>query len=67
MKNKKAILVEYNFITRIIINEDEENLENIVKKSKQKILDKVNNELGENLSEWYDDDEMPFDLESDLK
>ena len=57
---KKAIIVEYNFMTRIVIDEKEENLENVVAESKQKILDKVHNELGENLSEWYDDEEMPY-------
>jgi len=57
---KKAIIVEYNFMTRIVIDEKEENLEKIVEQSKQKILDKVHNELGENLSDWYDDEEMPY-------
>lgn len=57
---KKAIIVEYNFMTRIVIDEENENIETIVSKTKQKILDKVNNELGENLSEWYDDNEMPY-------
>ncbi|HKK62488.1 MAG TPA: hypothetical protein VJ951_08005 [Bacteroidales bacterium] len=56
---KKAILVEYNFLTRIVIDEKEENVEKIVEKSKQKILDKVHNELAENLCEWNDDEEIP--------
>ena len=42
---KKAIIVEYNFMTRIVIDEKDENLEYIVNATKQKILDKVNNEL----------------------
>ena len=56
---KKAIIVEYAFITRFVIDENDENIETIVKETKQKILDKFNNELGENLHEWYDDEEMP--------
>lgn len=63
---KKAIIVEYSFITRIVIDEEDENLEAIVSKTKQNILDKVNNELAENLYEWYDDEEMPYDPENEL-
>lgn len=63
---KKAIIVEYSFMTRIVIDEENENLEAIVSKTKQKILDKVNNELSENLCEWYDDEEMPYDSENEL-
>lgn len=57
---KKAIIVEYSFMTRIVIDEENENLETVVAETKQKILDKVNNELGENLCGWYDDEEMPY-------
>ena len=62
---KKAIIVEYNFMTRIVIDEKDENLEYIVNATKQKILDKVNNELSENLSEWYLDTECPYDEKVD--
>jgi hypothetical protein len=64
---KKAIIVEYSFMTRVVIDEEDENLETIVSKTKQNILDKVNNELGENLNEWYDDEEMPYDPEKETK
>ena len=57
---KKAIIVEYNFMTRIVIDEEKENLETIIAETRQKIADKVNNELEENLCEWYDDKEMPY-------
>lgn len=63
---KKAIIVEYSFMTRIVIDEENENLETIVSETKQKILDKVNNKLSENLCEWYDDEEMPYDAENEL-
>lgn len=63
---KKAIIVEYFFLTRIVIDEKDENLETIISKTKQKILDKVNNELEENLSDWYDDEDMPYDAENEL-
>ena len=62
---KKAIIVEYNFMTRIVIDEKDENLEYIVNATRQKILDKVNNELSENLSEWYLDTECPYDEKID--
>lgn len=62
---KKAIIVEYNFMTRIVIDEKDENLEYIVNATKQKILDKVNNELSEHLSEWYLDTECPYDEKVD--
>jgi|TARA_R100000789_G_scaffold91204_1_gene89110 hypothetical protein len=62
---KKAIIVEYSFMTRVVINEENENLETIIAETKQKILDKVANELGENLCEWYDDLEMPYNEKFD--
>jgi len=59
---KKAIIVEYNFMTRIVIEEDQENVNDIVALTKQKIQDKIDNEeLADNLVEWYDDEEMPYE------
>jgi len=59
---KKAIIVEYNFMTRIIVEEGQENIKGIVALSKQKIQDKIDNdELGENLGEWYEDLECPYE------
>jgi hypothetical protein len=58
---KKAIIVEYSFMTRVVIDVDKENLEEVVRLSKDKIQAKIdNNELAENLSEWYDDEECPY-------
>lgn len=62
---KKAFIVEYNFMTRIVIDEKDENLEYIVNATKQKMIDKVKNELSENLSEWYLDTECPYDEKVD--
>ena len=62
---KKAFIVEYNFMTRIVIDEKDENLEAIVEASKQKMIEKVTNELSENLSEWYLDTECPYDEKID--
>lgn len=62
-KKKKAIIVEFSFMTRLIINEDEENINTIVKKARSKIMEKVQTELSENLCGWYDDEEMPYDGE----
>ena len=59
---RKAIIVEFNFMTRIVIDSKDKNFEFIVNASKQKLLDKINNdELGDNLSEWYDDLECPLE------
>lgn len=59
--SKKAIIVEYTFMTRVIIDTEKENIDEVVRLSKQNIIDKINNdELHDNLSEWYDDEEMPY-------
>ena len=63
---KKAIIVEYSFMTRIVIDEENENLKTIVAKTKREILDRVNNELEGNLCEWYDDEEMPYNPKNEL-
>ncbi len=62
---KKAFIVEYNFMTRVVVDEKDENLKAIVEASKQKMIEKVNNELSENLSEWYLDTECPYDEKVD--
>ena len=59
---KKAFLVEFNLMTRVVIDESDENLETIVQAALPNIQYKIENgELGENLSEWYPDEEMPYD------
>lgn len=60
---KKAILVEFSFLTRIVIDSEEENLEIIAEKCRDKILDKVHNELTENLVGWEEDVELPYNNE----
>ena len=62
---KKAFIVEYNFMTRVVVDEKDENLKAIVEASKQKMIEKVNNELSENFSEWYLDTECPYDEKVD--
>ena len=58
---KKAIIVEFNLMTRIVIEESEENEETIVNKSIPNILEKIKNgELHDNLVSWKDDLEMPY-------
>ena len=58
---RKAIIVEFNFMTRIVIDSKDENIEFIANASKQNLLDKINNdELEENLVEWNNDLECPF-------
>lgn len=62
--SKIAVLVEFNFMTRIVIDKNEENIETIVSKCRPKILRKVEEELAENLCEWYEDTEMPYEEDS---
>jgi hypothetical protein len=62
MSKKKAIIVEFTFMTRIIIGEGEENVDVIAKKCYPEILEKVHNELEENLNDWYDDKTMPLNI-----
>jgi hypothetical protein len=56
---KKAKLVTYSFMTRVIVDESHTEDE-IIRMSKHKIFEKVKNELGENLEEIVDDEECPF-------
>ncbi len=61
MGKLKAIIVEYTFMTRIVIDEDKENLEEVIRLSAPQIQEKLNNnEWAENLGEWYDDEEMLY-------
>ena len=55
---KVAKLVYYSFATRVIVDEKAYDDE-IIRESKRKILEKVNNELSENLEDIIDDEECP--------
>jgi hypothetical protein len=64
--SKVAKLVYYSFVTRVVV-EDDATQEDIIRESKRKILEKVNNELSENLEEIIDDEECPIGtFETDL-
>ena len=56
---KKAFLVECNLITRIVIDEDDQDIKVIVDATKDKFIAKVQDELADNISEWYEDIECP--------
>jgi len=57
---KKAKLVTFSFITRVVVDEDASD-EQIVEIAKSKIQDKLdNNELMENLDDIKDDLEIPL-------
>ena len=60
MGKKKAIIVECYFMTRVIIDVNNENLAEVVRLTKHRFEEKVRNELSENMGEWYDDVEMPY-------
>lgn len=57
-----AKLVYYSLVTRVLVDENATD-EEIIEASKDKILDKVNNELGENLEDIIDDIEYPITTE----
>ena len=60
---KKAFLVECNLITRIVIDEEDQDLDVVANETRQKFLYKVENELTEHISEWYEDVECPYEPE----
>ena len=61
----KAKLVTVNFTTRVIV-EDNATEEEILVAAKLKVVDKVINELGENLEDILDDTVCPYDPETDI-
>jgi len=64
---KKALLVDFNICVRIIIDEDEENLETVLTKAKPKVQSIIDSgDLGENLAEWYEDLEVPYDKSDEV-
>jgi len=64
--SKVAKLVYYSFATRVVV-EDDATEQDIITESKRRILEKVNNELSENLEEILDDEECPVGtFETDL-
>lgn len=65
MKNKVAKLVTVSLMTRVIVDEDATD-EQILDAAKPRFQAKLdNNELMDNLEEIYDDDECPYDPETD--
>lgn len=71
---KKAIIVEFTFMTRLIVDDLEgpDGIERIdaqdkeiIEKARPKIMQQVINELSENLTMVYDDLECPYDEELD--
>lgn len=63
---KVAKLVYYSFVTRVVVDDDATE-DDIITESKRKILEKVNNELSENLEDIVDDEECPIGtFETDL-
>jgi len=57
---KKAKLVMVSLMTRVVV-EDNATEETILAKATTNFIDKLkNNEIGDNLEEIIDDEEMPF-------
>lgn len=59
---KVAKLVYMSMVTRVIVDEDATE-DQIIQASKNSFIEKVLNELGENLEEITDDEEVPYDPE----
>jgi len=59
---KVAKLVYMSMVTRVIVDEDATE-DQIIQASKDSFVEKVLNELGENLEEIVDDEEVPYDPE----
>jgi hypothetical protein len=59
---KVAKLVYMSMVTRVIVDEDATE-DQIIQASKNSFVEKVLNELGENLEEIVDDEEVPYDPE----
>lgn len=61
---KKAYLVVSTFVTRVIADEnleDEKNWQELVNKSKEVIIAKIqNDELSENIEDVIEDEECPY-------
>jgi len=64
MAKKVAKLVYANLLTRVIVDENASE-EEIIEVSKEKFIDKIKTELGENIEEIEDDTEVPYDEEYD--
>ena len=62
---KVAKLVCISLMTRVIVDEDETDI-GILNAARPHFIDRVNNELSENLESIEDDEEMPFDSTFDL-
>jgi hypothetical protein len=66
MKTAKIIWV--SLATRVIVdtNDSEEIvIEKAIEQAKDKFIDKINNELYENIDEIFDDTDCPYDQEID--
>jgi len=55
----KAKLVKVSLMTRVVV-EDEASEETILEAAKSQLVDKVMNDLGDNVEEIEDDEEMPY-------
>ncbi len=61
---KVAKLVYASFVTRVVVDENATE-EEILEASRQKFIEKVQTELGENVDEIQDDIEIPYDTEEE--
>ena len=60
----KAMLVKVSLMTRVICNDDATD-EEIIEKARYQLVEKVVNELDENVEEIEDDEECPYDPNHD--
>lgn len=56
---KVAKLVRVSLMTRVVVDENDSE-ETILEAAKSQLVDKVMNDLGDNVEEIEDDEEMPY-------
>lgn len=64
MANKVAKLVAASFMVRVIVDESDSD-DKVIKTAAKKMMDKVENDLGDNIEFIDDDDECPYDPNTD--
>lgn len=65
---KTAKIVYVSLATRIIVDSnltEEEQIEEAIRQSKMKLIDKIENELYENIQDIFEDTECPYDEQFD--
>jgi hypothetical protein len=60
----KAKLVYMSMVTRVVVD-DNASEEEIIEKTKDRFIEKIKTDLGDNIEEIIDDEECPYDPKTD--